>query len=655
MDRELIARLIGDLERLHAGLDDEPDSAAGAFDGKDVDRAQWLAGILAHSPDVISVLDLAGMLLYVSRTPTGQDPAPYSGHHSSEFVPPPFRDAWMQALERAVESGQPQHVEVFSSGDFYWDTRIVPIRQSGRVTWLLTIGTDITAQRRAEAALAMQHEQLQLALEASGMGQWSWDIANDRVVWDSATKKIFDWPEEKEDIDFSAFLERVHPADRERVRKAVMTTVESGGHQTIQCRIVLSDASTRWIFCKGRVLKDGQGKACSLLGGVMDVTHAKRTDEQLQRAAKLEAIGQLAGGVAHDFNNLLVAILGNIDLAKLCQDERERSQRLADATEAANRAAELTRQLLVFGRRQPLEQAPVDCHALLDDTLRLLGRLLPETIRVELRRAADLPRVFGDRGQLEQVVVNLCLNARDAMPRGGTLCVETELTHVDSRFRETRPWARPGNYVVIRVTDTGIGIAPDQLDHVFEPFYTTKSSGTGLGLATAYGVVKRHGGLLHVRSEVGRGTTFEAFLPAAEQAPLEARSETDQPERGGRETILLAEDEAAVGAVITRMLERVGYRVVSVEDGQQAVDRYRDAPEKFSLLLFDAVMPRKGGPEAIAEIRALNPDIPAIVCSGYTEAAGSWGGIGERVQFVAKPYEPDHLLGIMRRLLDKPS
>lgn len=652
MDRRTLDRVIENvsLTRDKLGPDDGADVALSAS-GVDVDRAQWLAGILANSPDVISVLDLDGKLLFVSRTPTDRSPKWYAGHYSAEFIPERFRDAWNEALERAKAAGEPQHVEVSSQGDYFWETRIVPIKRGGAVTWLLTIGTDITAQRGAEAALALKHQQLTLALEASGMGQWSWDIERDEVTWDTATKRIFDWPEDRDDIDFSAFLDRVHPEDRERVRQAVAQSVATTKYQEVQCRIVLPDASTRWIFCRGTVIKGPDEAAKMLLGGVMDITHGKRTDEQMQRSAKLEAIGQLAGGIAHDFNNLLVAILGNLDLAQRDVDGNVRNQRLKDAAAAANRAADLTRQLLVFGRRQHFDREPLACDQLLTDTLRLLERLLPETIELQLKQSEDLPCVFGDRGQLEQVVVNLCLNARDAMPNGGRLVVEVRPEKLSSEVCCMHPWARPGDYVLFEVADTGVGIPANQLEHVFEPFFTTKESGTGLGLAMAYGTVKRHGGVLLVQSALGTGTRVQVFLPVSSREARSAKEGISEPPGGGSETILLAEDEGAVRAVVTRMLERVGYTVVGVTNGQQAVERYLQRPEEFSLLLFDIVMPEKSGTEALAEIRNHNPNIPAILCSGYTEASDVWQGLPERVEFVPKPYEPDRLLTLMRRLL----
>jgi CheY-like chemotaxis protein len=243
------------------------------------------------------------------------------------------------------------------------------------------------------------------------------------------------------------------------------------------------------------------------------------------------------------------------------------------------------------------------------------------------------------------------VNARDAMPNGGRLVIETELVLVNGRYRETHPWVRQGRYVLVSVSDTGVGIPAEALDHVFEPFYTTKAHGSGLGLATAYGVVRRHGGFMHVYSEVGQGTTFKVYLPVAARDAADVGSKVEGPVSGGSETILVAEDEPRVRAVVVRILERAGYRVVTAEDGEQAVAKFADAPE-VDLVLLDAVMPNKSGAEALAEIRAKEPDVVAILCSGYSDSLANVSELGEGVTFLAKPYEPDELLRVVRRQLD---
>ena len=648
MDREALDRLIADLSSLRESLPATPSGSTGL----DMDRSEWLTGILLHSPDVISLLDLEGRLVYLSRTVPGFDPRTLHGKSAADFVPEAYRERWSLAVRLAAEEKKAQRVEVLSRGDLWWDTRIIPIERQGVVTGLITIGTDITARKRAAADLALRDEQLRLALDASGMGQWSWQVGPDRVTWDAAAKRILAWPADDDEIELGSFLSLVHPEDRERVRMSMLGAVEKGEYADLTCRIVLSDGTVRWILSKGRVVRDPDGKTTELMGGIMDITDGKRTEAQLHRSQKLEAIGQLAGGVAHDFNNLLVAILGNLSLAKGSREPEERNSLLADATAAGNRAAELTRQLLAFSTRQPVNQSTVDVNAMLGDTLKLLRRLVPESVKMDFIPGHRMPGVLADRGQLEQVVVNLCVNARDAMPNGGRLVLETELVLVNGRFRETHPWVRQGRYVLVSVSDTGVGIPAEALDHVFEPFYTTKSHGSGLGLATAYGIVRRHGGFMHVYSEVGKGTTFKVYLPVAARDAADVGSKVEGPVSGGSETILVAEDEPRVRAVVVRILERAGYRVLTAEDGEQAVAKYREHERTVDLVLLDAVMPNKSGAEALMEIRARAPGLAAILCSGYSDSLASVSGLGDGVTFLAKPYEPDELLRVVRQKLD---
>jgi PAS domain S-box-containing protein len=647
MDREALDRLIADLTSLKQSL-----AAPAPHPGLDVDRSEWLSGLLAYSPDVISILDLEGRLIYLSRTGTDVDPRSLHGHVAAEYIPVPYRERWLDALARALVTKQAQQLELLSTMALWWETRVIPIERDGAVTYLLSIAKDITAQKRAEAELAVRDAQLRLALEASGMGQWSWNVETDTVVLDAAARRVFAWPEQNDDLKLESFLGLVQSEDRERVKTALLRAVEKGEYPDTTFRIALADGAVRWILSKGQVLKDESGKGRELVGGMIDITDGKRTEAQLHRSQKLEAIGQLAGGVAHDFNNLLVAILGNLSLARETPDDEERGTLLAEALAAGNRAAELTRQLLAFSTRQPVDQEMIDVNLVLGDTLKLLRRLVPESVKMDFIGAHRLPRVLADRGQLEQVVVNLCVNARDAMPHGGKLAIETELVLVNGRFRDTHPWVRPGRYVLVSVTDTGVGIPPEALDHVFEPFFTTKAQGSGLGLATAYGIVRRHGGFMHVYSEVGKGTTFKVYLPVSARDAADVGTKVQGPVRGGSETILVAEDEPRVRAIVVRILQRAGYRVITAEDGEEAVRKFGQQNPPFDLVLLDAVMPNKGGTEALAEIRSQAPTVAAILCSGYSDSLASVSTLGEGVTFLPKPYEPDELLRIVRQRLD---
>jgi two-component system, cell cycle sensor histidine kinase and response regulator CckA len=651
-----IDRLLEEIAALRGAL--ELERARAVRPEAALDRAQWLASMLEHSPDTICILDRDGYMLYLNRTPPGRELASYVGRKAVEFMPQEGQALWQSCFDRAWASGQPQQVEIPSTEHFWWNVRLVPIRpgtgatHQSEPTFLLGIGTDVTERKRAEQALALKDQQLRVALEGSGMGQWQWDLAHDRGNWDQTTRKILglgDVP----DLNYKAFLDRVHPEDRRRVRTHFERALATGECPAFEHRVHLPDGTERWVLLLAKVVMGESGKPTHLLGGLLDISQERRGQVEKQRAQKLEALGQLAGGVAHDFNNLLVAIMGNIQIASSKRADTERAQFLNEALSACSRAAELTKQLLAFGRRQHIHEHPLDVHAMLDDTLRLLRRLVPETIAMELLKARKLPRVLGDRGQLEQVIVNLCINGRDAMmPGGGRLVLETEQVVINGKFRESHPWARPGRYVLISVSDTGSGIPPENLDRIFEPFFTTKEMGTGLGLSSAYGVVKQHGGLLHVYSEPDNGTTFKVYLPVAERDAAEVGPKIEEPVRGGTETILLAEDEAPVRRVVKLILSEAGYRVIEAANGAVAVDLFKATPDSIDLVLLDAVMPEKSGSQAAAEIHAIKPDIALVLSSGYSDVLATDPTAIADLAFLAKPYEPDTLLRVVRRVLD---
>ena len=624
----------------------------------DLDRAQWLGQILNHSPDTITIIDRDGVMLYLSRVPPGDGLDMYVGKKAVEFMPPEGRTAWQAAFDRTWETGAVQLVEMPSNGDVWWNVRLVPIRKLGapedecsELSYVMGIGSDVTEIKRAERALALKEHQLRVALEGSGMGQWQWDLVADRGSWDETTRSILGLGATA-DLSYKAFLDRVHPEDRRRVRAHFERALSTGECPPFEHRVHLPDGTERWVLLVGKVVFAEQGKAKHVLGGLLDITQERRGQVEKQRAQKLEALGQLAGGVAHDFNNLLVAIMGNIQIASDKESDAERGQFLNEALSACSRAAELTKQLLAFGRRQHIHEHPLDVHMLLDDTLRLLRRLVPETITIELLKGHKLPRVLGDRGQLEQVIVNLCINARDAMPAGGRLVLETEQVVINGKFRDTHPWARPGRYVLISVSDTGTGIPPEHLDRIFEPFFTTKEMGTGLGLSSAYGIVKQHGGLLHVYSEPNNGTTFKVYLPVAERDAAEVGPKIEEPVRGGAETILLAEDETAVRRVVKLILSEAGYAVIEAANGAIAVELFKAKASQIDLVLLDAVMPEKSGSQAAAEIHAIRPDVALVLSSGYSDVLASDPTAAADLAFLAKPYEPDTLLRVVRRTLD---
>jgi len=401
-----------------------------------------------------------------------------------------------------------------------------------------------------------------------------------------------------------------------------------------------------------------EGQLAGILGICRDVTERLSLEQQLRQAQKMEAVGRLAGGVAHDFNNILTAITGYADLLleDLGTSDRRRDD-IAEIRKAAERAAGLTRQLLAFSRQQVMQAQVLDLNALVADTQNMLGRLLGEDIALVTRLDPALGAVKADPGQLEQVIMNLAVNARDAMPGGGKLTIETANAELDDTYvREHFP-ARPGSYVMLAVSDTGTGMSDEVQSHLFEPFFTTKEKGkgTGLGLATVYGIVKQSGGYIWVYTEPGHGTTFKIYLPRVAGAPAQrASGPKASPVGAGTETVLLAEDEAAVRAVARHALERQGYTVLEASSGEAALDLAERHSGRIHLLLTDVIMPGMNGRALAQRLSELRPDLRVVYMSGYTEEAITRHGVLEPgLTYVQKPFTPEGLARKVREVLDR--
>jgi NO-binding membrane sensor protein with MHYT domain/nitrogen-specific signal transduction histidine kinase/CheY-like chemotaxis protein len=401
--------------------------------------------------------------------------------------------------------------------------------------------------------------------------------------------------------------------------------------------------------------------ALSLMGGIVDRWMRRRAEEleRRQQSQRLEAIGQLAGGIAHDFNNLLTAILGNAAfvLASTPPDDPRHAD-VREIERAAERAAELTRQLLAFSRKQILRPTTLDLNTVLAQTMRMLSRLVGEHIEVTVRAAPALGPVRADASQIEQVIVNLVVNARDAMPEGGKLTIETRNVVLGTDFASQHIGVTPGPYVMMAFTDTGVGMDQATQDRIFEPFFTTKprGRGTGLGLATVYGIVKQSDGSLSVYSEPNRGTTFKVYLPQVTDEVPAAAAPARPEEAVGTETILLVEDETAVRQLAERALRRAGYRLLVAGDAEQAARASRGHGGPIHLLLSDVVLPGTSGPKLAAELVAERPDLRVLYMSGFTEnAIVHHGVLDPDTEFIAKPFTPPGLTAKVREVLTRSS
>ncbi|MDF3069078.1 MAG: Blue-light-activated protein [Polyangiaceae bacterium] len=608
-----------------------------------------LTAMLHSAPDFISHVSVDGTFLYVNHLSAGYEPDQVLGHPVEDFLPPMYRARVNDALRAAQETGRTQEYATFGPVTTermgHYLTRISPVVEGDVVKSLVMCATNVTALEESRTLL-------QVALNATGLGIWTYELASGGGTADETTRRIFGITEPDSELHITSMLQdRIHPDDRAAVAEELTQCVrDRSGYGPIEHRILHPNGELRWVAASGIAVLDHRGGVARVVGSVMDITHRRALESRLSETQKLESIGRLAGGVAHDFNNMLTAILGNLDLASSASSVHASRPLLAEARHTAERCAALTQQLLAFARRQVIELKVLEPSVLLAKLEPLLRRLLGEDIRLSVRLGSE-GRVRADGSQLEQVVLNLITNARDSIPSVGFVELTTRDLVVTPESAAQHPEVTPGRYVVLAVADDGAGIPASALPQIFEPFFTTRPGGTGLGLATCYGIVKQSGGHIGVRSELGKGSTFSVYLPRADE-PAGAESARPEPTssvaRGER--VLLVEDEAVVRNVVERTLQRAKYEVVTATSGEEALEAVeREAP--FDLLITDVMMPGMNGWELGAELGARIPSLRVLYMSGYTEGSEVEGAA--RSPFLQKPFMPAELLTAVRQLLDR--
>ena len=526
------------------------------------------------------------------------------------------------------------------------------------------VDRDITERVKADEALRRTEVRLSQAQAIAHLGIWELGLADadvDRnpLWWSDETYRIFGFRPGEVEVTNDLFFQAVHPEDVPRVRAAVAAALQSGTAYTVDHRIRRPDGSLRVVREQASIERDARGAPLRMTGTVLDVTEQRRLEDQLRQAQKMEAVGQLAGGVAHDFNNLLTTVLASHELlaAQLPADGPHRED-LEMIRQAAARAAELTRSLLAFSRQQALEPRAVSLEALLGNFVRLARRVVPEDVEVSVQVDTPSSVIRADPVAVEQMLMNLVTNARDAMAGGGTLRLTVGRGRLDEEHFKTHGWGEPGEYVTMSVSDSGAGMDRATLQHIFEPFFTTKpvGQGTGLGMSMVYGLVKQHGGFISVYSEPGRGTTVRVYFPSVEEPAGEHRVAPSPRPRGGHETILLVEDDASLRRTATRVLEKHGYTVVTATDGEDALGLVRSRPAAPDLIISDVVMPRTSGPQLLAALKAAGATPRMLFTSGYTARDVHERSMLERdVPFLAKPWTIDDLLRKVRDVLDQPA
>jgi two-component system cell cycle sensor histidine kinase/response regulator CckA len=508
-------------------------------------------------------------------------------------------------------------------------------------------------RRRAQEAIRESEERYRLLFERNLAGVYRMTLVGRILECNDALARIFGYASREELVDRD--MAALYPDARQR-RGFFDALLHERNLANYEMRGERKDGGAAWTFQNAALLADEQAGEVIVEGTVVDVTERRQLEDQLRQSQKMEGIGQLAGGIAHDFNNLLTTVLGYSDMAlsQLSTHDPIRED-IAEIRKAGERASNLTRQLLAFSRKQVFEPRVVDLNALLADSGRMLARLIGEHIRFVTKLDPALGNVRADPGQVEQVIVNLVVNARDAMPDGGALTVRTENADVDAVSSRRHFGIAPGRYVVMAVEDTGVGIDAETQKRIFEPFFTTKETprGTGLGLATVYGIVSQSGGQIFVASAPGRGATFAIYLPRVEERAAAATAAPAGVPHRGSETILLVEDEDAVRGLTRRCLETSGYTVLQASSAEEALELAARFPGRLDLLLTDVIMPGKSGPELSRRLAEHRPGTRVLYVSGYTDAAmASHVALGAGASFLPKPFTPETLARKVREILD---
>ena len=524
----------------------------------------------------------------------------------------------------------------------------------------------VAARALPEEKLRRNEELMRLGLSASSMGTWDWQIERDYVSWSAGVEPLFGLAEGALGHTFAHYLSMVSTDDQGRVKAAIDEALWGTVRDyAVEHRVTWPDGSLHWLECRGRVYLHADGTPLRMIGTVAEVSHRKRAEaslrereEQLRQAQKMEAISRLAGGVAHDFNNLLTTIGGYSSLALLefsgddpCREYLEEIQR------AGERGASLTKQLSTLGRKRVLAPRLLDLNALLDDLQGLLRRVVGEDVEVVWNRASAPAVIHADAGQIEQLLVNLAANARDAMSQGGTLSITS--SSVDIGVDDPR--APQGRYALLSVLDTGHGMDDETMARMFEPFFSTKDPGrgTGLGLSTAYGIVQQLSGSIRARSALGEGTEFEVYLPERERGALSAHPESLAPlVRSGTETVLLVEDESQVRKLVCDVLRARGYTVLAAKDGLEAIPLEENYPGRIDLLITDLVMPGISGRDLAQHVSSARPETRVLFISGYSDDVLLRQGVNtplSRQSFLQKPFALEDLLLRVRTVLDAPA
>ncbi len=577
-----------------------------------------------------------------------------------------FWEMDQQVLDTGTHNTNEEPVTDIRTGE----TRILITRKTRYIDslgnrYIVGISRDITSRKESERALRISEERFRTAVECVSDFIYERDMSSGEAEFFGELENCLGYAAGTFPTSLTGWLEAIHPDDLAGAFQAMEKASQSDGRFVMEFRIRRADGTYADWLDRGIILRDEHGNPIKTIGSASDITKQKQDEAkhkemraQLHQAQKMEAIGMLAGGVAHEFNNLLQVILGLLEMLRVdAAPGSENAQLLNDINLAGNRAAALTQELLAFSRRQTLMPTNLDLKTVIDENLNMLRPLIGANIAVHCNAAKNLGTIRADRSQIDVVLMNLFTNARDAMPDGGTLTIETGNATLDDAFCGRHEQLVPGRYVKLTITDTGHGVDEENINQIFDPFYSTKEvgKGTGLGLATVYGIVTQHKGVIEVFSEIGKGTSFHIYLPVVDALPDEARPAARKTGPGGTETILVAEDNEQMLFYLETILTMAGYNVLAAEDGQKALELFDENADEIDMALLDVIMPKFGGQHVMEHIQKNRPTVKFLFSSGYSADAIQVNFIiKDGLRLIKKPYTSEELLGNVREVLDAP-
>jgi PAS domain S-box-containing protein len=618
--------------------------------------------LVTSAPAGIFQTDIQGECLYVNQCwqdITGLSLAAALGRGWSEALHPDDRDLVLNEWYDAARSGREFNLEyrlVNPQGRITWVAgRAVPLYNQRAIAGYLGTVSDINGRKQAELALQDSEAQLRTALEAADLGTWIWEMATDTIVLSEYAQSILGYAPGEFPGTLEAILSCIHPNDRSALEQKIQQLFSEGGLYDVEQRIVRQDGSIGWISVRGHILRDESDRPIRMTGVIADITQKKQLESQFLRNQRLESLGALAGGIAHDLNNILTPIMMSVQLLPLTlPDVDERSQELIQMLDSnVNRGSALVRQILSFARGIEGDRGALQIGYLIADIKQMIQETFPKSIVIQTDISRDLWTVYGDATQIHQVLLNLAVNARDAMPDGGTLELTARNISVDSEYVRQHRNTKVGSHVEITVSDTGVGIPPDSLKRIFEPFFTTKEAnrGTGLGLATVFGIVKNHRGAIEVQSDLGRGTKFTILLPATSEIPTETTESPAIP-KGRGESILVVDDEATIREITKASLETHNYRVITANNGIEAIALYVRHQTEIAVILMNMLMPSMSGTTAIRTLQKIDPQVNIIAISGRNFSQQDFRDRELNIKaFLAKPYNTETLLRTISEVL----